>query len=49
MLSIGGTAVFNDNVGVSGNVHVNGNVTATFYYGDGSNLSSVEAGIRNSY
>ena len=42
-MSVGGTAVFNDNVSVSANVNVNGNVTALFYYGDGRNLSNVEA------
>jgi len=42
-VSVGGTAIFNSNVSVSGNANVNGNVTALFFYGDGRNLSNVEA------
>ena len=40
---IGGIAKFRDDVSVSGNLNVVGNVTANKFYGDGSELTNVEA------
>ena len=45
VLDVEGVANFATNISVSGNANIVGNVTATFYYGDGSNLTNVKAEI----